>query len=85
MIEATSGYALTFEGLTFPSESNHLVFCPLEPAVTSSTYLIWKKDTPLSKSAQIFLELVKEAVGDQKDWKRFKSLLLFAVTCDTVK
>lgn len=67
MIEATSGYALTFEGLTFPSESNHLVFCPLEPAVTSSTYLIWKKDTPLSKSAQIFLELVKEAVGEQKD------------------
>ena len=47
MIEATSGYALTFEGLTFPSESNHLVFCPLEPAVTSSTYLIWKK-TPHS-------------------------------------
>ena len=53
MVQAGLGLAFCLDGITIPEE---LTLRPLEPAATPSLRLIWKKDQPLSKLGQAFLD-----------------------------
>lgn len=45
------GYVLGFDGLVYTGADSDLCFWPLEPALTSPMYIIWKKYQVLSPAA----------------------------------
>ncbi len=59
LVEEKIGCALTLEKLVNTSGSSSLCFRPLEPAVYSPLYLIWKKHPIFSKAAEQFLKDIR--------------------------
>lgn len=53
------GYLLAFDKLVNVSAGNNLVFRPLYPKLETKLYLVWKKNKPLSRISEKFLERVK--------------------------
>lgn len=60
LVEEQMGCALTLEGLVNTSGSSPLCFRPLEPAVYSPLYLVWKKHAIFSKAAEQFLKNIRQ-------------------------
>ena len=52
------GYLLSFDRLVDTSCGSGLAFRPLEPALTTKLYLIWKKSRELSPIAERFVQLM---------------------------
>ncbi len=59
LVEEKIGCALTLEKLVNTSGSSSLCFRPLEPAVYSPLYLVWKKHAVFSKAAEQFLKEIR--------------------------
>ena len=59
LVEEKIGCALTLERLVNTSGESPLCFRPLEPAVYSPLYLIWKKHAIFSKAAEQFLKDIR--------------------------
>ena len=59
LVEENIGCALTLEKLVNTTGASPLCFRPLEPAVYSPQYLIWKKHTIFSKAAEQFLKDIR--------------------------
>jgi len=57
------GCALTFDKLADTSAESELTFRPLEPALETRMYLIWKKYQVFSPAAEVLLEEIKERFG----------------------
>lgn len=57
------GYALSFDKLADTSDESELTFRPLEPALETRMYLIWKKYQVFSPAAEVLLEKIKERFG----------------------
>jgi len=57
------GCALTFDKLADTSAESDLTFRPLEPALETRMYLIWKKYQVFSPAAEILLREVRERFG----------------------
>jgi len=53
------GYALTFDKLADTSAGSELTFRPLEPALETRMYLIWKKYQVFTPAAEVLLEKMK--------------------------
>ena len=53
------GYALCFDGILNVSGNSELCFRPLEPEVTQTMCIIWKKYQVLTKAAEKFLLQMK--------------------------
>lgn len=60
MVRENFGYLLGFDGLVNTGSDSDLCFRPLEPALTSSMYLIWKKYQVFSPVAELLLEELKK-------------------------
>lgn len=60
LVEEQMGCALTLEGLVNTSGASALCFRPLEPAVYSPLYLVWKKHAIFSKAAEQFLKNIRQ-------------------------
>jgi len=57
------GCALTFDKLADTSAESELTFRPLEPALETRMYLIWKKYHVFFPAAEVLLEEIKERFG----------------------
>lgn len=55
------GYLLTFDHLVDTSKESGLAFRPLEPALTTKMYLVWKKYQVFTPIAERFLNKIKES------------------------
>ncbi|MCI8589668.1 MAG: LysR family transcriptional regulator [Clostridiales bacterium] len=62
MVDEGLGYALCLDGIINTSGHSHLCFKPLEPALTLSMNLVWKKYQVFSKAVQQFLEQLKSEI-----------------------
>lgn len=62
LVESGVGYLLALDKIISPSQDNGLTFRPLSPSLTSRTYMTWKKDRPLSHTAQYFLNQLKKSI-----------------------
>lgn len=60
MAQQQIGYVLGFEGIVDTSNESELCFIPLEPALTTSMYIIWKKYQVFSPIAEKLLEEMKQ-------------------------
>lgn len=60
MVRENFGYVLGFDGLVNTGSDSDLCFRPLEPALTSPMYLIWKKYQVFSPVAELLLEELKK-------------------------
>ena len=63
MVEESVGCALTLEKLINTSGNSPLCFRPLQPAVYSPLYLVWKKEQVFSKAAETFLQHMRRICG----------------------
>lgn len=61
MVREGFGYVLGFDGLVYTGEDSDLCFRPLEPALTSPMYIIWKKYQVFSPVTALLLEELKKA------------------------
>lgn len=52
---------LSADSASFFDES--FIFLPLEPKISSETYLAWRKSAPISRSARIFIQRVKQYIS----------------------
>ncbi len=57
------GYMLTFDKLADTSEESGLCFRPLEPALETKMYIIWKKYQVFSPIAELFVKELCERLG----------------------
>lgn len=60
MVRENFGYVLGFDGLVNTGPDSDLCFRPLEPALTSTMYIIWKKYQVFSPVAKLLLEELKK-------------------------
>lgn len=60
MVRENFGYALGFDGLVNTGTDSDLCFRPLEPALSSPMYIIWKKYQVFSPVAALLLEELKK-------------------------
>lgn len=60
MVREGLGCTLGFEGLVHTGPDSGLCFRPLEPALTSPMYVIWKKYQVFSPAAALLLERLKD-------------------------
>lgn len=60
MVKENFGYVLGFDGLVNTGPNSDLCFRPLEPALTSPMYVIWKKYQVFSPVATLLLEELKK-------------------------
>lgn len=60
------GVMFIYEGLPEPDESSDLRFIPLHPRLESTQGLIWHKTLP-TKQAQVFLDAMRQIVGEGAD------------------
>lgn len=60
LVKEGVGYAFALEHLVDISESSELCFKPFEPQLSAKLVLIWKNISPISKVAQVFLNILKE-------------------------
>lgn len=63
MVREGFGYVLGFDGLVYTGPDSDLCFRPLEPALTSPMYMIWKKYQAFSPAASLLLEKLKQSFG----------------------
>ncbi|MEE0511705.1 MAG: LysR family transcriptional regulator [Peptococcaceae bacterium] len=63
MVREGFGYVLGFDGLVYTGPDSDLCFRPLEPALTSPMYIIWKKYQVFSPVGTLLLEELKKAFG----------------------
>ena len=63
MVREGFGCVLGFEGLVYTGPDSDLCFRPLEPALTSPMYIIWKKYQVFSPAAALLLAALKRAFG----------------------
>ena len=56
MVKQGSAYMITFDNLINNSNQSELTFRPLEPAISETTNLIWKKNVVQSKVAKLFTQ-----------------------------
>lgn len=61
MVREGFGYVLGFDGLVYTGPDSDLCFRPLEPALTSPMYIIWKKYQVFSPVTALLLEELKKA------------------------
>lgn len=59
MVREGFGYVLGFDGLVYTGPDSDLCFRPLEPALTSPMYIIWKKYQVFSPAAALLLQEIK--------------------------
>ncbi len=59
------GYAIGFDKIINTSDSSNLCFRPLEPRITASMYIIWKKYQVLTKAAELFLQRLRKNIYDK--------------------
>ena len=60
MVRENLGYALGFDGLVNTGTDSDLCFRPLEPALLSPMYIIWKKYQVFSPVASLLLDELKK-------------------------
>lgn len=60
MVRENFGYAIGFEGLVDTGPDSGLCFRPLEPALESPMYIIWKKYQVFTPVASLLLQELKE-------------------------
>lgn len=60
LVEEGVGYALCIDRLLRDDENSPLCFRPLEPTITTSLYIVWKKYQVFSKPAQRFLDELRK-------------------------
>lgn len=60
MVRENFGYVLGFDGLVNTGPDSDLCFRPLEPTLTSSMYIIWKKYQVFPPAAALLLKKLKE-------------------------
>lgn len=71
MVRENFGYVLGFDGLVNTGADSDLCFRPLEPALTSPMYVIWKKYQVFSPVAELLLkELEKNFVRQEPEIPR---------------
>lgn len=58
LVEQGLGVAFTIEGAV--ANYNNVVFRPLQPAVTATSVLVWKKYQPFSPAVREFVQLIKQ-------------------------
>lgn len=63
MVREGLGCVLGFEGLVYTGPDSDLCFRPLEPALTSPMYIIWKKYQVFSRAASLLLEELRQSFG----------------------
>ncbi|HIQ75456.1 MAG TPA: LysR family transcriptional regulator [Candidatus Cottocaccamicrobium excrementipullorum] len=63
MVREGFGYVLGFDGLVYTGSDSDLCFRPLEPALTSPMYIIWKKYQVFSPVASLLLDELKKIFG----------------------
>lgn len=63
MVREGFGYVLGFDGLVYTGPDSDLCFRPLEPALESPMYMIWRKYPAFSPAAALLLEELKRAFG----------------------
>lgn len=56
MVKQGSAYMITFDNLINNSNQSELTFRPLEPAISETTNLIWKKNIVQSKVTKLFTQ-----------------------------
>ena len=56
-------YVLGFDGLVNTGPDSHICFRPLEPALESPMYIIWKKYQMFTPAASLLLEELKRNFG----------------------
>lgn len=64
MVREGFGCVLGFDGLVYTGSDSDLCFRPLEPALTSPMYIIWRKYQVFSPAATLLLEKLKEKFKD---------------------
>lgn len=64
MVREGFGCVLGFDGLVYTGLDSDLCFRPLEPALTSPMYIIWRKYQVFSPVAMLLLEKLKEKFKD---------------------
>lgn len=65
MVEEGMGYAICFDKIINVSGNSNLCFRPLEPRITASMYIIWKKYQVLTKAAELFLQRLRKNIYDK--------------------
>lgn len=63
MVKQGSAYMVTFDNLINNSNQSELTFRPLEPAISETTNLIWKKNVVQSKVAKLFTQRLIASLG----------------------
>lgn len=63
MVEEGLGYALALDRLINTGGDSPLCFRPLEPALHSELYVVWKKYQVFSKAAEAFLSLLRAQIA----------------------
>ncbi len=63
MVDAGIGYAVTIDKLVNISENSSLCFRPLRPTLESGLSIVWKKYQVFSPAAELFLEKLKNHLG----------------------
>ena len=63
MVQEGLGYAIALDKLINTSGKSSLRFRPLYPEIKSDLYLVWKKNSELSKISKIFLDYFKKIVN----------------------
>lgn len=64
MVREGFGCVLGFEGLVYTGPDSDLCFRPLEPALESPMYIIWRKYQVFSPAATLLLEKLKEKFNE---------------------
>ncbi len=60
MVDEGMGYAICFDKIINVSGDSNLCFRPLQPKLTASVYVVWKKYQVLTKAAELFLRKLRE-------------------------
>ena len=61
MVREGFGYVLGFDGLVYTGPDSDLCFRPLEPALISPMYLVWRKYSVFSPPAALLLQALQQA------------------------
>lgn len=67
MVDEGMGYALCFDKIVNVSGNSNLCFRPLEPRITASMYIVWKKYQVLTKATKLFLKKLRKNIINNKD------------------
>lgn len=60
MVDEGTGYAICFDKIINVTGDSNLCFRPLEPKITASMYVVWKKYQVLTKATELFLGKLRE-------------------------